>query len=77
MYLGQNCVHQIVMEASTPEEQKFMRSMNKQDVQQINANLLQKLYKSALDRNICDFGEISVVVSFRHIEFQTVKLNVK
>lgn len=51
-------VHPIVMEASDPEDRKYMRSMNKQDIQQINANLLQKLYESTLKRNNCDFGDI-------------------
>ena len=58
MYLGQNSVHPIVVEASSMDDRRFMRTMNKQDVQQINANLLQKLYKSALERNTYDFGEI-------------------
>lgn len=51
-------VHSIVMEASDAEDQKYMRSMNKQDVHQINANLLQKLYESTMKRNTYDFGEI-------------------
>lgn len=51
-------VHSIVMEASDAEDQKYMRSMNKQDVHQINANLLQKLYESIMKRNTYDFGEI-------------------
>ena len=51
-------VHPIIMEASDLEDKKYMRSMNKQDIKQINANLLQRLYESTLSRNTCDFGEI-------------------
>lgn len=51
-------VHPIVMEASDYEERRYMRSMSKQDAQQINLNLFQKLYQSTLNKNQCDFGDI-------------------
>lgn len=51
-------VHPIVMEASNNDERRYMRSMSKQDAQQINANLFQKLYQSTLSKNQCDFGDI-------------------
>lgn len=51
-------IHPIVMEASDPEDRRYMRSMDKQDMKQINANLLQKLYQSTLQRNTYDFSEV-------------------
>lgn len=52
-------IHPIVMEASDAEDKKYMRSMDKQDIKQINANLLQRLYESTLKRKgSCDFGDI-------------------
>lgn len=51
-------VDSIVMEASTSEDRKFMRNMKKEDVNQINAILVQKLYESVLKHNNCDFGDI-------------------
>lgn len=52
-------VHPIVMEASDAEDRHYMRStMDKQDMKQINANLLQKLYQSTLQRNTYDFSEV-------------------
>lgn len=51
-------VDSIVMEASTSEDKQFMRNMSKEDVNQINATLVQKLYESVLKHNKCDFGDI-------------------
>lgn len=51
-------IHPIVMEASDAEDRRYMRSMDKQDMKQINANLLQKLYESTLKRNTYDFAEV-------------------
>lgn len=51
-------VHKIVMEASTPEDRKYMNAMDKNDVHRINGTLLQGLYKSVLDRKSVDFGDI-------------------
>lgn len=51
-------VSPIVMEASTPEDKNYMRSMNKDDIHQINGTLIQGLYKSILERKDCDFGDI-------------------
>lgn len=51
-------VHPIVMEASTPEDRAYMRSMSKNDIHQINGSLVQQLYTSTLERNQCDFGDI-------------------
>lgn len=53
-----NHVDSIVMEASTSEDKRFMRNMSKDDVNQINATLVQKLYESVLKHNKCDFGDI-------------------
>lgn len=52
-------VDSIVMEASSFEDQSFMRKMSKHDVNQINATLVQKLYESVLQFQHCDFGDIS------------------
>lgn len=51
-------VDSIVMEASTSEDKQFMRNMKKEDINQINATLVQKLYESVLKHNKCDFGDI-------------------
>ena len=51
-------VDSIVMEASTSDDKQFMRGMSKEDVNQINATLVQKLYESVLKHNKCDFGDI-------------------
>lgn len=51
-------VHDIVMEASSKEDQKFMRTMDKSDIHQVNGTLLQELYKSVLERKDVDFGDI-------------------
>jgi len=51
-------VSPIVMEASSPEDQKYMRTMNKNDIHQINGALVQQLYRTILDRKECDFGDI-------------------
>lgn len=48
----------IVYEASDHEDRAYMRSMNKRDIGQINANLMQRLYKSMVEFNTVDFGEI-------------------
>lgn len=48
----------IVYEASDHEDKAYMRSMNKKDIGQINANLMQRLYKSMVEFNTVDFGEI-------------------
>lgn len=53
-----NVVDPIVMEASSPEDQKYMRTMTKPDINQINATLVQKLYENVLKYNTCDFGDI-------------------
>ena len=51
-------VHNIVMEASSEEDKKYMKSMSKDDINQINGTLLQNLYKSVIDRKNIDFGDI-------------------
>lgn len=52
-------VDRIVMEASSPDDRKFMRNtMSKQDINQINAALVQKLYENVVKYNKCDFGNI-------------------
>ena len=51
-------VHSIVMEASSKEDQKYMRTMSKSDVHQINGALIQNLYASVINRKDIDFGDI-------------------
>ena len=51
-------VSPIVMEASTPEDRKYMEKMDKNDIHQINGTLIQGLYKTILERKDCDFGDI-------------------
>lgn len=51
-------VSPIVMEASTPEDKKYMEKMSKDDVHQINGTLIQGLYRTILERKDCDFGDI-------------------
>lgn len=51
-------VHNIVMEASSKEDQKFMRTMSKNDVHQVNGALIQNLYSSVIQRKDIDFGDI-------------------
>ena len=51
-------VSPIVMEASTPEDKKYMQSMGKDDIHQINGTLVQKLYSTIIERKDCDFGDI-------------------
>lgn len=54
----ENSVHRIVQEASSKQDKTFMSSMDKSDIHQINATLVQELYKSVLQRNLVDFGDI-------------------
>ena len=51
-------VSPIVMEASTPDDKTYMKSMNKEDIHQINGTLIQGLYSTILERKHCDFGDI-------------------
>lgn len=51
-------IHKVVYEASPPDDKQYMDKMNKSDATQINASLVQSLYKSVLDRNKIDFGDI-------------------
>lgn len=51
-------VDPIVMEASTPEDRRYMRVMEKNDIHQVNGVLVQGMYQSILERNDCDFGDI-------------------
>lgn len=57
-YVDTVAVSPIVMEASTQEDKEYMRSMNKDDIHQINGAAIQGLYKTILDRKGCDFGDI-------------------
>lgn len=57
-YVDTVAVSPIVMEASTPEDRNYMRSMGKDDIHQVNGTLIQGLYKTVLDRRDCDFGDI-------------------
>ena len=51
-------VPSIVYEASDANDKAYLRSMNKHDIAQVNANLMQRLYKSMVEFNSTDFGEI-------------------
>ena len=53
-----NKIDDIVMEASTSDDRSYMRKMSKDDINQINATLIQKLYASVLEHKRCDFGDI-------------------
>ena len=51
-------VNPIVMEASSPQDRKYMRTMSKEDIHQINGASIQRLYQTVLDKKNCDFGDI-------------------
>lgn len=51
-------VNSIVMEASSPEDKKYARSMSKDDIHQVNGAAVQRLYQTTLDRKNIDFGDI-------------------
>lgn len=51
-------VDSVVMEASSKEDQAYMRTMSKHDVTQVNAALVQKMYEHVLKYNKCDYGNI-------------------
>lgn len=51
-------VHQIVMEASSKEDKSYMKNMDKNDVHQINGQLIQNLYQVISERKGIDFGDI-------------------
>ena len=53
-----NKVHSIVMEASSKEDKKYMEQMDKNDVVQVNAALVQNLYGSVMKMKDIDFGDI-------------------
>lgn len=57
-YQDSIAVSPIVMEASTPEDKNYMRTMNKDDIHQINGTLIQGLYRTIIERKDCDFGDI-------------------
>lgn len=57
-YVDPVAVSPIVMEASTQEDKKYMRAMDKNDIHQINGTLIQGLYGTILERKDCDFGDI-------------------
>lgn len=51
-------VGSIVMEASTKDDQKYMNTMSKHDVHQINGQAVQNLYELTIKRSNIDFGDI-------------------
>ena len=51
-------VNSIVMEASSPEDKKYARSMSKDDIHQVNGAAVQRLYQTTIDRKDIDFGDI-------------------
>lgn len=51
-------VHEIVMEASSKEDQAYMKTMHKDDIHQINGQLLSNLYESTLKRSDVNYGDI-------------------
>lgn len=48
----------LVMEASSKEDQTYMRNMNKHDVHQINGQAIQNLYEKTIERSNINFGDI-------------------
>lgn len=55
---GAVTVDPIVMEASSPEDRTYMATMEKEDVYQVNGELVRGLYGTILERKNCDFGDI-------------------
>lgn len=51
-------VSSIVTEASSPEDKKYIQTMGKDDIHQVNGTLVRGLYNSILERKTCDFGDI-------------------
>lgn len=51
-------ISSIVYEASDSEDRAYMNSMNKNDIAQINASVMQRLYQDMVKFNTADFGEI-------------------
>lgn len=51
-------ISNIVMEASSTDDKKYMQNMSKDDIHQINGTLVQGLYHTILERKNCDFGDI-------------------
>lgn len=73
-------VHSIVVEASSSEDKKYMKSMSKNDVHQINATLIQNLYESTLKRKNFDYGHIpdskGDIDKVKHIEDTIAALDI-
>lgn len=55
---GPITIHEIVKENATPQEKVQMMKMDKTDINNINATLIQNLYASVLRRKLVDFGDI-------------------
>ena len=51
-------VTNMVMEASSAEDRKYMRNMDKNDIHQINGQSVQNLYELTMQRANIDFGAI-------------------
>lgn len=51
-------VYSAVMEASSKEDQTYVKRMNKDDINQINAQSIQNLYELTLKKSNVDFGDI-------------------
>lgn len=51
-------IHEIIRENATPQEKVQMMKMDKSDINNINATLIQNLYDSVLRRKLVDFGDI-------------------
>ncbi|MCM1218700.1 MAG: hypothetical protein NC548_29785 [Lachnospiraceae bacterium] len=50
--------HSIVMEASTSNDRKYMRTASKDEIHQINGTMINTMYKNTVEMNKCDFGDI-------------------
>ena len=51
-------VSDIVTEASSPEDKKYIQTLGKDDIHQVNGTLVRGLYSTILERKNCDFGDI-------------------
>lgn len=58
MHRGPIALHEIIRENATPQEKVQLMKMDKSDINNMNATLIQNLYASVLRRKLVDFGDI-------------------
>ena len=51
-------VHRIVIEASSYEDRKYISMLTESERLEVNGTLIQNLYRSVIERNTIDFGDI-------------------